>query len=215
MVSEDSCFLIDQYRNQHIDEREYEFERTEQLLSQNSIEDYQQWTTEHQLLLLVKSLESLNLPDPQHIEDFHDLTAAEMQPIFNLRQADIDNSSIGKPSEMNKLLVSDPVSLPGNISTSSWADGDSIPTRVPSVVSLDAFPPLVRCRECPAMGYPEDFSLDRYCDDEESGILYSSDSSYLGTDDERCESDCEMTSQSSSLSFYYKTEMKFRHEKQK
>jgi hypothetical protein len=69
-------------------------------------------------------------------------------------------------------IISDPVdpvpelsisetSSPSDDSSSydPWRDADDIPTRPPSAFMLQDFPPLVRCREDPAMGHPEDIII--------------------------------------------------------
>lgn len=68
----------------------------------------------------------------------------------------IASESVESTSVVPELSTSEPSSPSDDSSDDSWGVADDVPTRPPSAVFLQEFPPLVRYREDPAMGYPED-----------------------------------------------------------
>lgn len=119
--------------------------------------NYQKWASKQNFMSLFRSLSDLDLSSAQHIEDIHDISEDDLKPIVNL---DRFNDSDDATESIAEFLVSMSPSPPEYpIHHTSWGNADEIPTRVPSA-SLEDFPPLVRCRDMPAMGYTYDYIMD-------------------------------------------------------
>lgn len=118
---------------------------------------YRKWATKQEFMSLVRSLSALDLPSAQHIEDIQDISADDLKPIISLDHFSHGNN---KTADVPELLVSNSPSPPDYpINRTTWGNADDIPTRVPSA-ALEDFPPLVRCRDGPAMGYSDDYIMD-------------------------------------------------------
>jgi hypothetical protein len=106
-------------------------------------------------------------PCSYHIEDIKTISADELNPIFT-------NHLTKKPSIPDLFISysSSPDIPPPPLFAydNTWGNADEIPTRVPSAALEEeeeeeeeesGFPPLIRCRDIPAMGwYPDDFLED-------------------------------------------------------
>jgi hypothetical protein len=75
------------------------------------------------------------------------------------------SDSVDPMSTVPELSVSESSSPSDDSSYDPWRDADDIPTRPASAFCLQDFPPLVRCREDPAMGHPEDIIILDFDDD--------------------------------------------------
>ncbi|EED12306.1 conserved hypothetical protein [Talaromyces stipitatus ATCC 10500] len=138
---------------------------------------YRKWASKQQFMSLVRSLNALDVPSAQHIEDIHDISADDMKPIFNLDQMKKTTS------EVPELLISNSLSPSDNHLECTWGNADDIPTRVPSA-ALEEFPPLVRCRNDSAMGYLDDFTNDMDYEDSDSVSSDWSFYSHLNVDED-------------------------------
>jgi hypothetical protein len=118
---------------------------------------YRKWASEQEFISPVRSLSVLDLPRAQHIEDIQSISGDDLKPIVNLDHFNKSNDTTAKGPE---LLVSNSSFPPEyHINRTSWGNADDIPTRVPSA-ALEDFPPLVRCRDGPAMGYSDDYIMN-------------------------------------------------------
>lgn len=95
-------------------------------------------------------------PCSYHIEDIQHMAADELKPIIaaNHSKSPIPDFLISQSSS--------PGILTSTTAYDTWGNADDIPTRVPSAALDDEeFPPLMRCRNNPAMGwFPDDFIAD-------------------------------------------------------
>lgn len=118
---------------------------------------YRKWASEQEFISLVRSLSVLDLPSAQHIEDIQSISGDDLKPIVNL---DHFNKTKDTTAKVPELPISDSSSpLDDTMHDTSWGNADDIPTRVPSA-ALEDFPPLVRCRDGPGMGYSDDYIMD-------------------------------------------------------
>lgn len=150
--------------------------------------DYQNWASKQEFISLVKSLSALDLPSAQHIEDIEDISTGDLNSIVSGDQSSHSNNIT---TFVPELLVSNSPSPPEYpINRTAWGNADDIPTRVSSAI-LEEFPPLVRCRDGPAMGYSDDYIIDL----EEAMLSDWSVSCFLNGDyDERYENDSDTES---------------------
>lgn len=133
--------------------------------------NYREWANKQEFISLVKSLSALDLPSAQHIEDIEDISTGDLDSIVSGDQFSHSNN---KTTHVPELLVSNSPSPPEYpINRTAWGNADDIPTRVQSAI-LEEFPPLVRCRDAPAMRY-----LDEYIMDLEESMLSDWSFSYL------------------------------------
>lgn len=156
--------------------------------------NHRKWASKLEFISLVRSLSELDLPSAQHIEDIEDISTDDLKSITSMDQFSNSNKITHAP----ELLVYNSPSPPETpINRTAWGNADDIPTRVPSA-ALEDFPPLVRCRDGPAMGYSDDYIMDM-----EESMLSDWSFSYLvnGDYDEHYEnvSDTEGGSPDSSL----------------
>lgn len=120
---------------------------------------WEQWEHSHSATRgcskLLEEFEDEALPDypcSYHVEDANCTSPNDSVPILS--------DSVDPIMSTVPVLSISESSSPTDDSSSygSWRDADDIPTRPPSAFLQD-FPPLVRCREDPAMGHPEDIII--------------------------------------------------------
>lgn len=142
---------------------DYSQKASRQQSQQQQDEDY------YSLKHAVTNLHSSPYPCSYHIEDIQTISADDLKPMI------AKTDSISSP--IPDLLISYSSTSDTLISTyDTWGNADDIPTRVPSAALDEDFPPLTRCRDCPAMGwYPDDLILD-IDDDSDGSSLYDDDS---------------------------------------
>lgn len=114
----------------------------------------------HDYFRLLEELEEEEFSDSPcsyHIEDIEYASPNDTVPVIS--------GSVDPTSTVPELSISESSSPSDDSSYNPWRDADDIPTRPASALFLDDFPPLVRCREDPAMGHPEDIIILDFDDD--------------------------------------------------
>lgn len=118
-------------------------------------------------------------PCSYHIEDVQNISASDLKPI-NISSYNPTPTTTDTKSSVPEVLIScltpppDDDILPTYGHYDTWGNADEIPTRAPSADLDEDFPPLMRCRDHPAMGwYPDDLIVDiTYDDNDDDDSMY-------------------------------------------